>query len=105
MKIFRNTIMSVPGTYVMSRITKEEFCRFLTGVSPEEAITCYIGTKCRELIKKWTGVELTPCQKDILLEEAETILVMEMNFKAKVRDDTLFIPEFVFYNVQYNKEA
>ena len=105
MKLFRNATMPVPGAYGMSRITKDEFCRFLTGVSPEEAINCYVGIKCRELVKKWTGVELTPCQKDIVFDDKETILVMEMNFKAKVKDNTLFIPEFIFYNVQYNKEA
>jgi len=96
--------MTVPGTYAIEKISKDAFCSALMSVPTDEAIDSYIGTKCRQLIKKWTGLTLKACNKDIAFEDTEGILIMEMNFKAKVKDNALFIPEFIFYEVQYTKE-
>ena len=103
MKIFNHAFMPRPGMYVMEQIDQKTFCKEVINVLPEEAIHAYIGTRRRDLIKKWIGVPLKACQEDIVLENNEVILVFEMNFKAKVKNETLYLPEYTFYKIQYKE--
>ena len=103
MKLFRESFMPVPGVYSKVDITKEDFINKLKNVDVSEVIQSYVGQKARALILGWTGIKLQLCLKDVNIQNDEEILVMEMNFRAKVKDNTLYLPEFIFSSVHFKE--
>ena len=104
MKILRDIQFFGPGKYSIKEISEKDFFDTIKNINIVESVEAYVGTRARHIIKKKTGADLVSCEKDIVMQDCEQALIIKMNFRAKVKNDKLYLPEFTYYSMIFKKE-